>query len=319
MKHYIGVDIGGTNIVCAIVNEDGNPRATHKFSTLSEQGFDKVVIRLAEAIQDLISEFPEKVDICGVGVGVPGFVDQERGIAVNSSNLGWRNVPIAEKLSGLLNGLPVTIENDVRAYIYGEAEAGAGRGFKHVLGITVGTGLAAAVVNDGQLFYGSGARAGELGHITMEGIPYSCPCGLTGCLETIASGTGIVRQARQAISEGRESILREPITSADVSRGYDEGDAVCRDVLTYTGQMLGRGLATAVTLYSPDVIVIGGGGAAAGERLLAPLRVEIQKNVITEYWNNLQIRTAERLEDAGVIGSALLAKQRFSSFVRNHT
>ncbi|MEK8126460.1 ROK family protein [Paenibacillus filicis] len=319
MKHYIGVDIGGTNMVAGIVNEAGQTLRMVKIPTEVQHGGEDVVRRLAEAIEQLRADV--QVPVEGVGIGVPGFVDHVQGTSVFAANLGWKDFPLAALLSARIRGLPVFVNNDVRMYVYGEATGGAGRGFQHVLGITVGTGMAAAMFNEGRLYYGSGGRAGELGHIALEGIDYACNCGLIGCLETVASATGIARQAREAVERGESTVLAErfpgervqEITAADVSKAYDAGDPAAIAVLQRTGTLLGRGLATAITLFSPDVIVVGGGAAQAGERLLKPMREELQRAALSFYWKDLQIKPAELLEDAGVVGSGLYARGRLEA------
>lgn len=315
MARYIGVDIGGTNIVIGLVDETNQCLSLRKFATEVHRGPAAIIQNIALLIQELAELAGEPV--LAVGIGVPGFVDHKTGISVNAVNLGWLNYPVAAELRKLLN-LPIFINNDVRLYIYGEALAGAGKGYKHVLGVTLGTGLAAAMVNEGQLYYGSGNRAGELGHIPVEQNTYVCNCGLTGCLETVASATGIARQARDAIKQGHLSLLQQwyedkqldDLTARDVSNAYDQGDALAIKVMEATGAYLGSGLAYAVNLYSPDVIVIGGGAAMAGERLLGPMRHRLKAAILPIYWDGLTIKTAERIEDAGIIGSAIYAKNQ---------
>lgn len=319
MRRMIGVDIGGTNIVCGLVDEQGKVLKLTKFPTEAHQGSDAVIGRLAEAIRTLCREEGLSPDqLAAVGAGVPGFVDPEHGLSVQTVNLGWRNLPFASQLSAALQGVPVFIDNDVRMYVYGEAAAGAGKGFKHVLGVTLGTGLAAAVVSEGRLYYGGGYLAGELGHIPMDGISYRCGCGQVGCLETVASGRGMERQLQEALAQGRPTVVRQwieegridAVTAQAVSQGYDAGDSVCREIMSRTGRLLGRGLATAVCLLSPDVIIIGGGAAAAGERLFAPMREELDARLLPIYKERLTVTAAQRLEDAGVAGSALMALSR---------
>ncbi|TVY00286.1 ROK family protein [Paenibacillus cremeus] len=320
MNYFVGVDIGGTNMVCGLTDAQGNTLKLAKIPTEAAQGSAHVIGRLGQAIRELVAE--AGVTIEAVGTGVPGFVDPERGLSVLAANLGWRNLPLADELSKELHGIPVFVNNDVRMYVYGETVAGAGRGFKHVLGITIGTGLAAAMINDGQLYYGAGGRAGELGHITLEEeIPYRCNCGLTGCLETVVSASGIARQAKEAIGRGEPTVLAErfpgdevaKLTAADVSKAYDQGDPVAQRIMEHTGRLLGKGLASAITLFSPEVIIIGGGGAQAGERLFKPMRAEMERTSLDFYWKSLKIKAAERLEDAGVVGSALYAMARLQS------
>ncbi|PYI52056.1 ROK family protein [Paenibacillus flagellatus] len=319
MSHFIGVDIGGTNIVFGLLDDELNLLRKSKKPTGAANGVDYVLNLIASTIDELLAEQGlSRADLGAVGMGNPGFVDPERGVALSSANLKWENVPVAEKLGGLLGGIPVFIDNDVKMYTYGEAARGAGRGYKHVLGVTLGTGIAAAMVNEGKLYYGSGFLAGELGHVPMEGESALCGCGMRGCLETIASATGIARIARERLERGEASVLGEwfpgerirDITAADVSRAYDAGDALAADVLRFVGVKLAIGLAWAITLWSPDVVVIGGGAANAGERLLAPMREALMPLILPMYRNRVVIKPAEMNDDAGVVGSAAFARSR---------
>jgi len=318
VSYSVGVDIGGTNTVVGILDPEHRVIGVERIPTLPDEGAEALFDRIAAAIRSLLERAGVGHLDYTVGMGVPGFVDPDAGVALNSTNLRWVDVPVVQRMRDRL-GVPVAIDNDVRMYVYGESLRGAGQGFRHVLGVTVGTGLAAAFVADGQVFYGGGKMAGELGHIPLESIPYACGCGLSGCLETVASATGIVRQARDAIlKERRPSVLSEwfpgpgllALTAKDVSRAYDAGDGVAVDVLHRTGELLGRGLAYAVTLYSPDVVVIGGGAAAAGERLLAPVRRAMERLLVRDYWERITVAPAALGDEAGIVGSALFGRAR---------
>jgi glucokinase len=318
MACYIGVDIGGTNIVFGLVDDLNNCLLFKKIATEAQRGSIHIIQTIAAQILDLAEHAGEHV--IAVGVGVPGFVDHENGISVKAVNLGWDNYPFVAELQKLIP-MPIYINNDVRLYTYGEALVGAGKDYKNVLGVTLGTGIAAAMVNEGQLYYGSGNRAGELGHIFMAGNTYACNCGLIGCLETVASANGIARQAKDAINHGQTSILQmwfpenriDDITALDVSNAYDQGDSLAIKIMEDTGIYLGKGLAYAVNFYSPDVIIIGGGAALAGERLLGPMKQQLQNTILPLYWKGLTVVEAQRIEDAGIIGSALYAKNQTPS------
>lgn len=317
--YYIGVDIGGTNIVCGLMDGQMNLLRKAKKPTMAANGADYVLGLIASTIDELLGQQNlTRSNLAAVGMGNPGFIDPVRGISLNSANLKWTNVPVSDKLGALLGGIPVFIDNDVRMYTYGEAAAGAGRGYDHVLGVTLGTGIAAAMINKGELYYGSGFLAGELGHVPLDGESALCGCGMRGCLETIASATGIARIAREKLERGEPSVLgqwfpgerRNEITAADVSRAYDEGDKLAKEVLQFVGRNLAKGLAWAITLWSPDVVVIGGGAANAGERLLAPMREALMPLILPMYRNNVVIKLAEMNDDAGVVGSAAFARAR---------
>ncbi|WP_409345584.1 ROK family protein [Paenibacillus sp. MBLB4367] len=311
MGYRIGIDLGGTNIVYGLIGGASKIVDVLKEPTEAHRGSDDVLRKIAEGVRLLIVRNGLKLaDIEAVGAGVPGLVDPDRGVCIGSSNLHWRDVEVARQLENLL-GMQVYIDNDVRMYVMGEALYGAGRGHRYVLGVTLGTGIAAGLLCDGRPYYGAGKMAGELGHIPMDGELETCGCGMTGCLETVASATGLARQARQLMQAGRASVLAElaggnirEVTAAHISRAYDMGDAVATEIMHHTGRMLGKGLSYAVTLYNPDVIVVGGGAANAGERLLAKTREELHKRVLRMYAFGLDIKTAELGDYAGVVGSA---------------
>jgi glucokinase len=321
MKYLIGIDIGGTNIVCGLTDQSGKLLYKIKRPTESVKGSGYVFDKIKDMVDELLLMAGAKhQELSAIGVGTPGFIDPLNGITVFAGNLRWTRVPTAEEIRKR-TGITTFIDNDVRMYVYGEAVCGAGRGYEHVLGLTIGTGLCAAVVNQGKLYYGGGCMAGELGHIVMPEIPYQCGCGLRGCLETAVSATGIARQAIELLESGRSSILREwldgkppqSISSADVSRAYDANDPLAVEVMNHTGKLLGKGLAVAITLYSPDVVVIGGGAAMAGERLFAPMREQLKTAVYSGYLDRLKIVTAEMLDDAGIVGSAMAAGERLTA------
>jgi glucokinase len=318
MTLWIGVDVGGTNIVCGAVDRDGIVVHTIKAPTESHQGADAVLDKIARMSRQALEELGRADELASVGIGTPGLVDPYAGISRNSTNMKWQNVPVAAEVSKRLGDVPVYIDNDVRNYVFGEARYGAGRGFDTVLGLTVGTGIAAAIIQHGKLFYGHKAMAGELGHGPREGIDVPCGCGLTGCLETVASASGMVREAKRAIALGRETVLShwftgdrlDDLAAADLSRAMDAGDELAAEIMTRAGTLIGQALEAAVHLVSPDVIIVGGGAAMAGERLLAPMRASLYPRLMSDFRVDLQIKTAELNDHAGIIGSAMSAMAR---------
>ncbi|WP_309121192.1 ROK family protein [Paenibacillus sp.] len=317
MKYAAGVDVGGTNVVCGLIEETGRVVARHKYATAPENGSAAVLEGIGAAIERLREEAGIAADdLEAIGLGIPGLSDPERGVSVRAVNLHWSQVPVAAEMRRRL-GKPAYIDNDVRMYAYGEALAGAGRGARYVLGVTIGTGLASAFVQNGELLYGHRCMAGEIGHVPIEhfeSIP--CNCGRTGCLETVVSATGIARQARTRIERGERSSLAERfpdlsrLRSVDVTEACLAGDALAKDVLDRTGRALGAALAWAVPLLSPDAIVIGGGGALAGDALFVPMKQELESRLLQDYKDQFAIKSAELHDDAGLIGSALWALAR---------
>ncbi|MEX1029347.1 MAG: ROK family protein [Paenibacillaceae bacterium] len=317
MGYFIGLDVGGTHIVGGLLGEDGSPLHTLKIHTEAAKGTEFLLDHMAGLIGRLLEErgVGEHAALKAVGIGIPGFIHPAEGLVKLAANLPLTNIRVADEIRSRI-GVPVYIHNDVKMIVYGEAIQGAGRGYDHVLGITLGTGLASAFVDHGKLLVGSGDLAGEIGHVRMEGIPYTCGCGMQGCLETIASATGIVRQAIDALEEGRRSVLAEwfplnnrtALTAKDVTRAYDAGDPLATEIMSHTGTLLGKALAFATVLYSPDVIIVGGGVALAGERLLQPIRETLFAHVHPFYRERIQVVTPALHDQAGVIGSAEYAR-----------
>jgi glucokinase len=284
-----------------------------QITTEVKLGLDGVIARLTGLVHEVVQSCGMTMDVIqAVGIGTPGIVDPINGISVEAVNMGWTQVPLAEIVSKEL-GLPVFIDNDVKMYVYGEAVKGAGAEFEHVFGLTIGTGLASAYIQGGDIFGGTSNLAGEFGHIPYDEIDIPCSCGLTGCLEKVVSATGIAQQAYLAIQQGNQGWLARHyaetgvITAKNVSEAYDAGDEAAIAIMNHTGRLLGKALSYVIPLMSPEVIIIGGGAAYAGERLFVPMREELLKRLTSLYHDRFTIRTAQFLDHAGVIGSGLRA------------
>lgn len=327
---FVGIDVGGTNTGAGMVDAEGRLLATVKKRTETSDG-DALVRQLAEMVRELLTirsakagfpSSPETGALRAVGVGIPGFLDARRGVVRHAANLPLRDFPLADRLGALL-GAPVILDNDVRMYAYGEAAVGAAAGYDDALVVTVGTGLAAAVVHRGRLLTG-GDLAGEIGHVKVDGNEYACGCGMSGCLETLVSAGGIVRQAKE-LMRWKPSVLGEwfperpkagrlqaerSMTAEDVAKAADLGDAVAAEVFERTGRALGSTLAACAALLGTDVMVIGGGVSRAGERLLYPVRRALAERLHPLHSERLKVTAARWTDEAGVIGSALAAKAR---------
>ncbi len=316
---YIGVDVGGTNIVCGVTDGDGQLLGSLKRSTEASLGGDFLVNRIAEMIDELMaSHGTDQGGLQGIGIGIPGFLNPAEGVVEFAANLNLRNYPIASRLSVRL-GVPVWIDNDVRMYMYGEYVCGAAAGYEHVLGVAIGTGIAGTYISNGDMLYGNKYLAGEIGHAIVDGNSYVCGCGMTGCLESLVSAGGIVRQARDRMKH-KPSLLGEwfpnsegqpeSMTAADVARAYDQGDQVAIDVFEHSGTMLGVALSVPLVLTSPQIVVIGGGVSLAGERLLEPLRRTLKERTHPLYGEQVVIASAQLTDTAGIIGGAVSARRR---------
>ncbi|CAI6080132.1 ROK family protein [Cohnella sp. JJ-181] len=310
---FIGADIGGTNTVIGLFDEQGSPIGERRIATMRSDPRRPTsepaafMDRLALEIGALALEHGYR-DIAAAGFGVPGWVDTAAGMALDASNMGWRNVRFAEEMSRRL-GAPVYIDNDVRLYTLGEAAAGAGAGCANLVCITVGTGLSAGIMMDGALLRGSRLLAGEIGHDRVDGLDSPCNCGKRGCLETIASAPGIARLATEAVQSGKRTSLADldrPITALDVYLACDAGDAVAADIFSFAGRTLGRKLAALALAVDPQVIIVGGGVAAAGDYLLQPVRDELAAHIPEAEWRPSVV--PGKLQDkAGLVGAVRFA------------
>lgn len=312
MSNRIGIDVGGTNVKIALVNENGGIVYSNSIPTRTEMGYEYTVNSMKEAIRELLKETNSKPeDIEGMGFGFPGQIDCEKGIVKLAPNVpGWVNVPIAEIMEKEF-GIPTKVDNDVRCAALGELNFGAGQGCENLICITVGTGIGSGLIVNGKLVRGASNAAGEIGHIKLDitGGPL-CGCGDRGCLEAFASGPSIVAMAEEYIKGGKSTKYRElanpEITPYVVSVAAQEGDPVARRIFTIMGEYIGVGLASVVNLLNPEKIIIGGGVAAAGDILMNPIKETLVKRAMPISGAAVEVVPAQLGNTAGVIGASLL-------------
>lgn len=308
----IGVDIGGTKIAAGVVDTDGEIIAA---TTRTTPATDAALIEAAVA--DAVAELRAAHQVVGVGVGAAGFVGADRRTVNFAANLAWRRHPLAEELEKL-TGLPVVVENDANAAGWAEYRFGAATTARHMLMVTVGTGLGGAIVLDGQLVRGSAGFAGEIAHMTAVPDGQWCGCGRKGCLEQYTAGTALVRSARRRASAGdaRMSPLlqaaggeRKQIDGPMITRLAQQGDPGSIELIAEIGRWLGMGMASISALLDPEVIVVGGGVAAAGDLLLEPAREAYAANLTARNHRPLApFRLAGMGNRAGIVGAADLAR-----------
>ena len=309
----IGIDVGGTNVKIALVNDEGKILYSNSVPTRAEMGYEYTVNNIKQAIYDLLKEKKlESKDIQGIGFGFPGQVDYKAGIVRNAPNIpGWVEIPFAKIFEDEFH-IPTRVDNDVRCAALGELNYGAGKGCENLICITVGTGIGSGLIVNGKLVRGASNAAGEIGHIKlqMNGGPI-CGCGDTGCLEAFASGPAIVALAEDYIKGGKSTKYRElangaPITPYIVCEAAKAGDPVAQRIFTIIGEYIGIGMASVVNLLNPEKIIIGGGVADAGEYLLNPLSETLKKRAMKIAGETVKIVHAELGNTAGVIGASLL-------------
>lgn len=299
----IAIDVGGTGIKSALVDRTSfQVRHTERHPTGAEHGPDAVLTNLLRVAAGLAARArADGLTARGVGIVVPGIVDDIRGIAVRSANLGWRDVPLAALVARRL-GLPTRIGHDVRAGGLAEARLGAGRGVTDLLFVPIGTGIAGAHVVAGQALAGAHRAACELGHIVVRRDGRPCRCGRRGCLEAEASAKAVA--ARYADLTG------ETVTAAEVASRMTSGDPAAAEVWRHTIDALADGLLTAITLFDPERVVVGGGLAQAREQLLDPLRKAINARRTFEACPTVVPATLG--DQAGCLGAALIAAAEIS-------
>jgi glucokinase len=306
----LAIDIGGTKLAAGVVDAGGRILVRGEVPTVAAQGPSRVLERIAELGKDLLGS--SKVSgsaVQRIGVGCAGPVDRLAGLVLNPPNLpGWTRVALVDHLRQAF-GLPVILENDANAAAFGEFRYGAGQGARSLVYLTVSTGIGGGIVLDGKIWHGLNDAAGEIGHMTIAPNGPLCGCGNRGCLEAIASGPSIARRAREAVSLGRPTRLREipSLSAADVVRLAQEADALACEVWEETVRYLGLGVAAAITILAPERVVIGGGVTAAGDLLFEPLRREVRRRVKLAPMESIPILPAALGRDVGILGAAAVA------------
>ncbi|MCU0295664.1 MAG: ROK family glucokinase, partial [Candidatus Nanopelagicales bacterium] len=275
--------------------------------------------KVEESVAELVTALSAKYDIEAVGIGAAGFVDEKRSRVNFAPNLGWRDEPLRMAVEGIV-GLPVVVENDANAAAWGEYRFGAGRGREYVVTITVGTGIGAGIVLDGQLYRGRWGAAAEFGHLNVEPGGRPCGCGNRGCWEQYASGNALVREARYLASERRseaETLLNfgdgtpEGVQGVHVTKAARAGDPVALAAFDFVARWLGRGMADITAILDPECFVIGGGVSEAGDVLLASTVRAFTESVSgKEHREMASVVVAQLGNAAGMVGAADLARHR---------
>lgn len=307
----IGIDVGGTNVKIALVDDKGSIIYSNSVPTRAEMGYEYTVNNIKQAIRDLMTE-SKVTDIEGIGFDFPGQIDYKNGVVRLAPNIpGWVNVPIAKIIEDEFK-IPTRIDNDVHCAALGELNYGAGKGCENFICMTVGTGIGSGIVINGKLVRGASNAAGELGHIKlqMHDGPL-CGCGDYGCLEAFASAPAIVAMAEDYIKGGKSTKYREmanggDITAFIVAEAAKQGDPVAKRIFTIMGERIGFGLASVVNLLNPEKIIIGGGVADAGEILFDPIRETIKKRAMSVAGSAVEVVPAKLGNTAGVIGASIL-------------
>jgi glucokinase len=310
----LGIDLGGTKIAVGLVDRNGKVRARHQVPTPAGAGPSEMVGALAEAVRAVCQKGGVTLQrVAAVGVGAPGPVDRDSGVVVEPPNLpGCREIPLRQRLGERL-GLPVRLDNDANAAGLAEARFGAGRGRSPLIYFTVSTGIGGALLIDGEPVRGAAGAAGELGHLVLAPGGPPCGCGGRGCLEALASGTAIAREARARLAAGDAPDWAEQLegpveglSAADVATRAATGDPVAEAVIREAMRFLGYGVAGLVNALNPAAVVIGGGLTALGPALFDPVRSTVDEHCNPVAARSVTVARAALGADAGIIGAAAL-------------
>lgn len=318
MKYYIGIDLGGTNIVAGVVNEN--------YEIISKASTKTNLPRPEKEIADDMAKMAVKAttdagltmdDIEWIGIGTPGIANSETGIIEYSNNLGFNNTPMVRYISEA-TGKQAFVENDANAAAYGEYVAGAAKGAKNAVCITLGTGVGGGIIVDGKIYAGSNFGGAEIGHTVIEVDGPQCTCGRKGCFEVFSSATGLIRMTKEAMDADKTSVMhkitldRKGKVSARTSfEAMRMGDPAAKAVVDKYIKYLAAGITNTINIFQPDVLCIGGGVCNEGDPLLLPMKEIVKKEVYTRNSKkNTEIVIAKLGNDAGIIGAAFLGKAK---------
>jgi glucokinase len=310
----IGVDVGGTKIAGGLVDETGTVVAEARRETPATSP-----VEIVSAIVEVVKELRADRQVEAIGVGAAGFVDATRSTVLFAPNLAWRKEPLKEAVESRTS-LPTVVENDANAAAWAEFQFGAGRDVDDMILLTIGTGLGGGLVLSGELYRGAFGVGGEVGHLRVVPGGHLCGCGNKGCWEQYASGSALVREAREfarssppqadrllELAEGKAGLISGPM----VSTAAAEGDVAARELLEDLGRWIGEGIASLAAVLDPAAVVVGGGVSEAGDLLLEPARQSFGRQLTARgHRPALEIRPATLGNEAGIIGAADLARRR---------
>ena len=313
---YIGIDLGGTTVKGALVDDSG---AIHFENCLEadQHSREKLLNQIIDTVDALRNHEDSAGRVRAIGIGVPGLVNSTTNRIEVLPNLpGITELDVAGDVSNK-TGLPVIIDNDANAAAYGELKAGAAQGKRHVFYVTLGAGVGSGLIINGEVYRGADGFAGEFGHMTIDPEGIECGCGNIGCLETIVSGPNIVRRTRERLYRDRTSSLSSlsvprdrELMAEDIARAARNGDEMAQVMMERTGMFIGIALAAVVNLLNVQMIVLGGGVMDAGDLVLKPTIHEIRRRAFPPSFKSCEIVIAKLGQSAGMIGSAMLARDQ---------
>lgn len=313
--YYIGVDIGGTKVLSALVDSKGKMINKVQVPTEADKGEEVIISNTVNSIKQVIENSEiKKSKVKRIGVGSPGPLDIKKGMIIENSNLSWSNVPIVKILEKII-GIPVILENDANAAALGENLFGAGKDADNIIYITISTGIGGGIIIDRNIFHGGKGNAGEIGHMTL--VPdsnYQCGCGNYGCFEAVASGTAIARRGKEVLTKNKDSLIvkysnnkADLIDAPLIAKAARDGDREAIEIYQLTGRLLGVGIANIVNLFDPEIVVLGGGVMHSKDLFYSELNDSLKERALQYNLKNLEIKEAKLGKDTGVMGAVAVA------------
>lgn len=311
--YYIGIDIGGTNIACGIVDEDCRIIASAKVKTNAPRPYEEILEAIKESVRAACAKAgisPSNAEC--IGIGCPGTCNRESGTVEYSNNLGFVNAPVGRDIAAEF-GLKTYLDNDANAAAFGEFVAGAAKGSRNAVVITLGTGVGSGIIIDGKIYSGSNFAGGEIGHtvIVVDGLP--CTCGRNGCFEAYSSATGLIRMTSEAAALNPESLTARLIeqdgrvSARTAYKAMKQGDETGKAITERYVKYLACGIANTINIFQPDILCIGGGVCNEGDTLLLPLKNQVAEQIYSKNSaKNTEIVICSLGNEAGIIGAAML-------------
>lgn len=317
MNYFVGIDIGGTNVEIGILNAQGAILGKESIKTESKKGAEDTFNRIWNKTKELAEKLKIKVEgIEAIGLGIPGPVVNNSVVKI-AANFSWNNDFPAKDLMEKVTGKPVKVGNDVKVIALGETLFGAGKGYKNSITIPIGTGIAAGIIIDGKILEGAGGAAGEFGHVVVNKEGYKCGCGLTGCLETYCSATGIVREGRRRLELDKNNALYEVIggdlEKLEAKHIFDlakKGDKFSSEIVDFFCEKLAEGVGMLLNIINPEIIIFTGGVARAGEIITDGVKKYLPKYALEMTMENLIFTFGKLEEEAGIKGAAALVMNK---------
>lgn len=317
MNYFVGIDIGGTNVEIGILNAQGDILGKESIKTESKKGAEDTFNRIWNKTKELAEKLKIKVEgIEAIGLGIPGPVVNNSVVKI-AANFSWNNDFPAKDLMEKVTGKPVKVGNDVKVIALGETLFGAGKGYKNSITIPIGTGIAAGIIIDGKILEGAGGAAGEFGHVVVNKEGYKCGCGLTGCLETYCSATGIVREGRRRLELDKNNALYEVIggdlEKLEAKHIFDlakKGDKFSSEIVNFFCEKLAEGVGMLLNIINPEIIIFTGGVARAGEIITDGVKKYLPKYALGMTMENLIFTFGKLEEEAGIKGAAALVMNK---------